>query len=459
MVVSNKDSSPLTKEQIIKIKYSLEPFENRVVEENNYRILCIRSPNELPDIVNDLESVVEKLDKESTENISHAILIGGEEVVGIDLGAIGAVMSKRREHDEEIIKELKEKLQRDFGTVLFQSEMDPSSILRLGIRVPMTLEELEEKGHSSILGGLDLPQDSEVIYLIGDDEGTRLSGNSFYSKLSKISQEDISRIVDDDVPVEDEGLPLPIDEELPKLERASLSESIFDDGPKSTAKVATPKGDKKMEPTPPPKSITPDSSLLDSAAERIHKSLSVSLEESLSRIRSSLDSLVLEPLSSKKETPAISKPRPKRAVDLEPEMDFESVRAADEKKVQKESRSPKIEDIKPHYSDEDIYGQIKNTLVKNGFDISEETLIDSIDIVARFPDSDEELLVRFLKHCGIKDAFSINRITENRKGSWGALVAETIEKDVEIFAIGKRFKVFSTNIFLSLIHLQETIRE
>ena len=186
---------PLTRNELIKLKHQIEPDDYLVVESGSERILVIRSAREFPDIVNDLEGMINKLDIRDTSELSHALIIGSEEVVGVPLASIQSLVNRRNEDDERISEDLTEKLIEPFTTLLFESEDDPLKTLRLGIRISGKIEDLRGQQLPEIVFSKikSLPRKSEVIYLIADDGYLRMSGIEFYRKLMEFLRENPQR--------------------------------------------------------------------------------------------------------------------------------------------------------------------------------------------------------------------------------------------------------------------------
>jgi hypothetical protein len=185
---------PLTKEELIKLKHQINQNDYLVVESGTQRILIVRSAREYPDIVNDLDVMINKLDNRDTKDLSHAMIIGEEEVIGIPLMAIESLVERRREDDEKIAEDLGEKLIEPYTTLLFESDNDPLKTLRLGIRVSGNLEDFKPQELPEILFSKikSLPRHSEVVYLIAEDGYIRLSGNEFYKRLREFLKENPS---------------------------------------------------------------------------------------------------------------------------------------------------------------------------------------------------------------------------------------------------------------------------
>lgn len=182
---------PLTREELIRLKHQIEPNDYRVVESGMERILVVRSQREFPDIVNDLDCLINKLDIRDTNELNIALIIGEEEVVGVPLQAIDSLITRRTEEDEQIAIDLGEKLIEPYTTLLFESENDPLKTLRLGIRVRGQLKDFKAQELPEILFSKikSLPRHSEVVYLIAEDGYIRLSGTEFYRRLREFLKE------------------------------------------------------------------------------------------------------------------------------------------------------------------------------------------------------------------------------------------------------------------------------
>ncbi|WP_455391468.1 hypothetical protein [[Eubacterium] cellulosolvens] len=182
---------PLNREELIRLKHQIEPNDYLVVESGKDRILVVRSSREYPDIVNDLDSMINKLDVQDANELSNALIIGEEEVVGVPLAAIESLIKRRNEEDEQIASDLAEKLIEPYTTLLFESENDPLKTLRLGIRVKGNLKDFKPKLLPEVLflKIKSLPRHSEVVYLISEDGYIRLSGNEFYRRLREFLKE------------------------------------------------------------------------------------------------------------------------------------------------------------------------------------------------------------------------------------------------------------------------------
>ena len=83
---------PLTREELVKLKHQIEPNDYLMVESGRDKILVVRTAREFPDIVNDLDCMINKLDIRDTNELSHALIIGEDEVVGVPIDAIDSLI-------------------------------------------------------------------------------------------------------------------------------------------------------------------------------------------------------------------------------------------------------------------------------------------------------------------------------------------------------------------------------
>ncbi len=189
---------PLSKEELIKLKHQINSYDYRVIEHGSRRFLIIRSALEFPDIVNDLEIMINKFDIRDITQIDFAMIIGDAEVIGVSVDAISSLLNRRIEDDEMIAADLDDKIEEPYSTITFESEDDPLKAVRLGIRVPGKLEnykpnELKETLFSKMKS---FPKDCEIVYLISDDGYIRISGKVFYKQLSEFLRDNPEKNLD-----------------------------------------------------------------------------------------------------------------------------------------------------------------------------------------------------------------------------------------------------------------------
>jgi hypothetical protein len=193
----------LNKEELIKLKHSINGYDYQVVEHGSRRILIIRSELEFPDIVNDLEIMINKFDMRDISQLDQAMIIGDAEVVGIPVDAINSLITRRIEDDEVIAGDLEDKLEEPYSSMVFEHEDDTLKVVRLGIKVPGKLEdykpqELRETLFSKMKS---FPRDCEIVYLLADDGYVRINGKDFYFQLSEFIREnpDMNKDLQDDI--------------------------------------------------------------------------------------------------------------------------------------------------------------------------------------------------------------------------------------------------------------------
>lgn len=188
MGMLKKDTSPLGKEELIKIKYKVPPYEYTIVDTKDGKVLVIRSGRNVPDLINDLELLMEKLEEEDIKVAKYAILLGEEESTNVSLSILWSLLDRRRKNDTRIVTELRGKINRNFGYLLFRSENDPQRIYRLAIRVPYSIVDVKEETLPLILNDIEIPREGEIVYIISDDGHLRLRARKFFSILESEGQ-------------------------------------------------------------------------------------------------------------------------------------------------------------------------------------------------------------------------------------------------------------------------------
>jgi hypothetical protein len=203
MLQNRNSGMNLNKEELIKLKHSIDAYDYQIVEHGSRRILIIRSELEFPDIVNDLEIMINKFDMRDINQLDQAMIIGDAEVLGIPVDAINSLMSRRIEDDEVIAGDLEDRLEESYSTLVFEHEDDPLKVVRLGIKVPGKLEdykpqELKETLFSKMKS---FPRDCEIVYLLADDGYVRMNGKKFYNQLSEFIRDnpDMNKDLQDDI--------------------------------------------------------------------------------------------------------------------------------------------------------------------------------------------------------------------------------------------------------------------
>jgi len=165
---------PLPQERIVQLHGQLLPGDFLVDDYLGDRILVIRSRRQFPDIVNDVEAVIEKLDNDETDSYTHTVIIGEEEAQGIDVELIKKRMVKRKEDDEAIVADLRTRLAEKDDPIIFESEADPQKLVRFGVGIDRSLTEFVGDNRRDILEGMDIQDVGDVNYIVADDGFLRL---------------------------------------------------------------------------------------------------------------------------------------------------------------------------------------------------------------------------------------------------------------------------------------------
>jgi hypothetical protein len=178
MLRSDDDSLPLSAAEIMNLTNQLNNLEYEVITKMDKIIMAIRVDRSVPDLMEDIEKVYHQLDERDTQDLSHVVLIGNEEVILVKPDFIKALMNKRSEDENLLIFELREKLDRDFGQMTFKDERDPYGTNRFAVRVPMETVVREPSQMHNALTKAGGQLNADVFYIIGDSNFIRLNRQS-----------------------------------------------------------------------------------------------------------------------------------------------------------------------------------------------------------------------------------------------------------------------------------------
>ncbi|MDI6887066.1 MAG: hypothetical protein QMC98_00285 [Candidatus Thermoplasmatota archaeon] len=175
---------PLPGHELVKFRKELKPYEYKIVEEGGKKILVASTPNVYPDIVNDLENIVEKVDSEDAKNLTNVCIIGEREVLGVDTRILEALLIKRKKSDDAIVARLRKKLNTNLRALSFEDEDDVHKIKRLALKIPNDANNYKEY----LWEFSQVDKDAKIIYIIGNNNYVRLTGEHFYELLSSKEQ-------------------------------------------------------------------------------------------------------------------------------------------------------------------------------------------------------------------------------------------------------------------------------
>lgn len=181
-------SAHLDIKKFYSLKTALRPYEYKVVEEEQGRVLVFRTPNKYPDVVNDIEDVVERIRYEDAENLAKICIIGEEEILGIEAKILEALMKDRRRRDDKIISNARKKLTEFFSPMPFKDDEDEHALERCALRIPGDAAKYQ----MFISKFPPIPKSAAVIYIIGDTDYVRIFGEDFF-KIPTSKEEIIKR--------------------------------------------------------------------------------------------------------------------------------------------------------------------------------------------------------------------------------------------------------------------------
>jgi len=407
---------PLNRDELIKLKHQIEPMDYLVVESGHERILVIRTEREFPDLVNDLECMINKLDIRDTNELSHALIIGEEEVVGVPLKAIEALIERRMEEDERIATDLSEKLIEPYTTLLFESENDPIKTLRLGIRVAGNIGDFKPQQLPEILFSKikSLPRHSEVIYLIADDGYIRLSGTEFYRRLGEFLKEHPT-----------------INKELAKefiyLTRGKLADYFIEKG-------------------------LDDDVLSQGRQENINKYLTEEIPEPAKRETFQVETEIKAEI----ETEVGSEP----AIEGPPKQLGKSIieRLGAQTDIKTETK-PDTDQSWP--SAASFIDKLQEKLSETGFEVVHGLEIPGSDLVANNPESIiNRVFLCYMPMFNLKKALALERSINRYSPELSIIIGARDDPDLKLFVVGKNILITDVDTILNtnlLVHLEEHI--
>ena len=184
---------PLSTKELIHLHRKLgKAYNYEIITDSNNIILVMRSPYKYPDLVNDLERTIEKMDLSKPLNLTHACLIGKEKTIGIDIRIINRIIDLRREEDTRIVNKLRGYLTDDFKASVFKDKEDFKKILRCGIQIPTSVNNINEFWIKGTLREIEIDDEVSIVYIIGENDFLRLKIEDYYDFLNpKESMEDI----------------------------------------------------------------------------------------------------------------------------------------------------------------------------------------------------------------------------------------------------------------------------
>jgi len=250
MLRSDDESLPLSAAEIKNLTNQLNNLDYEVITKMDKTIMAIRVDRAIPDLMEDIEKVYHQLDERDTEDLTHVLLLGNEEVTLVKPEIIKALMTKRSEDENVLIFELREKLNREFGTITFKDERDPYGIIRFAVRAPSERVVREPSQMHKALSKSGSQIDADVFYIIGDSNFIRLNRRAASNLISVPEKQKIEEpVIQPEVSPADDRKPESLPPQEPvKVEEEPVRPSIYP--PLSFSTVPEPK---KQKTWPSPK--------------------------------------------------------------------------------------------------------------------------------------------------------------------------------------------------------------
>jgi hypothetical protein len=199
MAASRRVSAlPLPQAELDKLRSTLAPhYGGQVWEGAGARILVVRVPRAEPDIVNDIEEAVEYLSPSDTQDLTAALLVGGERTHAVPTQPFADLMARRVQGDHDQCQDLRRKITSDTGHLVYRHPADPRKVVRLAVRIPHdTVQDLGDEDFARWATDLGPALESgkfagvRAVYLIARKDDVRLDGDLFFQDLrARVAEE------------------------------------------------------------------------------------------------------------------------------------------------------------------------------------------------------------------------------------------------------------------------------
>jgi hypothetical protein len=397
MMPESPNPPPISPDELIKIKHRLDPGTFERAEVPGAIVLVIRSGLDYPDIVNDVEAISDELELDDIEGLTDVCLMGDLEIIGLKLEVINAMMEKRVAEDEIIVKDLRYKLDRDFGSLIFESEQDAHKKLRLGIRLPMELKAVKSNNLPELMSKVEIPaRKARVVYIIGDDGFIRIFGPKFYEDLTEFVAEQTPRTIEEE-------------QDIQKHVRGGMADHFVDDEEE-------------------------ESSFQQTITE---------IEEEVERDQVEPDQLEVPPEPVPE--PTVEPPAPTTVPEQEPE-------PTPDHSTEPEPSPPLQQPQETEIEVSNTIDLLRNVLNKQGYSISTEVLQD-VDIIANPAEvlgefqRESQIFIKFIIDPSLRDMINFEKVVEKYNVKFGIIVTPDPNPESKVFAVGKKLEVVAPEDF------------
>jgi len=175
-------------EKFFELREKMKDYEYRCIDDEGGRVLAVRSPDKYPDIVNDVERLVERIKISDAKTLINVCLVGEKEILNVQPKIIELLVRNRKKYDDSIVEKMKKQLGMNENTI-FIDENDVHKLRRFMFRMPADVDE-----YPGFIKKIPMPpEDVSIIYLIGNDDYVRIMADDFV-KLLRSKEECIDRI-------------------------------------------------------------------------------------------------------------------------------------------------------------------------------------------------------------------------------------------------------------------------
>lgn len=191
------DSLPITGDELAALRARLlQPYQFEAVARDDVRYLFLRSPNEDPDPVSDLEGCLERVPDWAVRGLQGVFLLGARNSFHVPGTHVAPLLERRDQLDRGLVDEFRRSLDAQYGVGLRRLLGDPTNLVRLGLRIPRThtadLSESDLVRMAAATGPLIESGEAaqvQVAYLVADEDHVRLRGDDFLADVTPRWQE------------------------------------------------------------------------------------------------------------------------------------------------------------------------------------------------------------------------------------------------------------------------------
>ncbi|MDI6916891.1 MAG: hypothetical protein QMC80_03750 [Thermoplasmatales archaeon] len=174
-------------EKFFELREKMKDYDYRIIDEEGARVLAVRSPNRYPDIVNDVERLVERIKANDAKSLTNICLVGEKEALNVQPKIVEMLVRNRKKYDDNIVEKMRKHLGMNESTI-FTDENDVHKLRRFMFRMPAEIDE-----YPNFIKKLNPPEDISIMYIIGNDDYVRIMADDFV-KLLRSKEECVDRI-------------------------------------------------------------------------------------------------------------------------------------------------------------------------------------------------------------------------------------------------------------------------